>query len=175
MNNTSNGHFKVLRGVKNIYSAGHVLEVDGQTAVSVWGENGNCNEIVGGDGLLFSPLHQKKEPLTFFVKQICASLYMDYSHPASFRGIDTHVYAYEFKDFAQSNMTCFCRKQTECPIKGTMDLYPCIKVPIAISLPHFYKGDPSLLEMVASGLEPRRKEHEFYLNMEIVCYFDLKF
>lgn len=56
--------------------------------------------------------------------------------------------------------------------KGTMDLLPCVQVPITISLPHFYRADPSLLANVASGLKPNKKDHEFYISLEmvIVCF-----
>lgn len=157
----------VYRGIKNIYNSGKVIEVDGQTEMTVWDE-GNCNKIVGSDGLLFTPLHKKNAPLSFFVKQICSSLHLNYKKEASFRGIETTIYTNQFEDFAINNMTCYCRKPNQCPVRGTMDLFRCVKVPITISHPHFYGGDLSLLEMVASGLEPNEKDHEFYLNMEIV-------
>lgn len=144
-----------------------MIEVDGQTKLNVWGD-GKCNELVGSDGLLFTPLHKKKEPVSFFVKQICTSLHLNYRERASFRGIDTYIYVKEFEDLKANNMTCYCRKPDACPLKGTMDLFPCVKVPITISHPHFYLGDPSLLQKIGSGLHPQKKKHEFFLNMEIV-------
>lgn len=158
------------RGLRNIYDAGKVVEVDGQTEMTVWGE-GKCNTIIGTDGLLFTPLHGKMEPLSFFIKQICSSIHLNHKKDASFRGIETSIYINQFEDFVINNMTCYCRNPNQCPVRGTMDLFPCVKVPITISHPHFYDGDPSLLENVASGLEPHEEQHEFFLNMEIVLFY----
>lgn len=164
----------MLRGLKNIRDAGKVIEVDGKTEMDVWSEEGPCNQIVGTDGLLFSPMQNPKKPLSFFVKQICASLNLTHAHKAYFRGVDTHIFVKEFEDFAANNLSCFCRRPNVCPLKGTMDLFPCVGVPIIISLPHFYKADPALLANVASGLNPVPKEHEFFINLEVVCIFFFK-
>lgn len=135
--------------------------------MKVWASE-KCNQIIGTDGLLTSPLRQKHQPIIFVIKQLCSSIYLNYKRMASFRGLNLHVYTKEFEDFAANNLTCFCRRPNECPIKGTMDLLPCIKVPITISLPHFLHADPSLLANVASGLCPIEKQHEFFLGMHLV-------
>lgn len=99
---------------------------------------------------------------------------MKYSRRASFRGIDTRVFTTEFDCVGNSEATqCFCRNPNECPKKGTIDLLPCVHVPITISLPHFLHGDSALFENIASGLSPTRKEHEFFLNMELVDIFQV--
>ncbi|XP_055302266.1 sensory neuron membrane protein 1-like [Sitodiplosis mosellana] len=169
VNFTSTGHWKVNRGVKNIRKAGQVIEVDGQTELKVWGEGSNqCNQLVGTDGLLFTPLQSKKKPLTFFVQQICTSLHLKYEQTASYRGVDLHTFTKEFEDFSANNLTrCFCRQPDRCPIQGTMDLLPCVQVPVTISLPHFYRADPSLLANIASGLKPTKKKHEFFISLEL--------
>lgn len=51
---------------------------------------------------------------------------------------------------------------------GTIDIMPCVQAPITVSLPHFLHGDPSLLEMIGSGLHPDEAKHEFFLNTELV-------
>lgn len=157
----------MFRGLKNIRDAGKVIEVDGQTEMDVW-DGEQCNKIHGTDGLVLNPFQPKEKPLSFFIKPICASLHLDPYRKASFRGIDTYIFTNEFADFAAMNLTCFCRRPNECPVQGTMDLFPCVQVPITISLPHFYQADPSLLSNIASGLEPIREKHEFYINIELV-------
>lgn len=97
---------------------------------------------------------------------------MKYSRKASFRGIDTRVFTTELDCIGNNEEAqCFCRKPNECPKKGTIDLLPCVHVPITVSLPHYLHGDPTLLENIASGLNPIRKDHEFFLNMEVVHKF----
>ena len=157
----------MLRGVKYIHDAGRAIEVDGQTQVTVWGDE-KCNRISGTDGLLFSPLRNKHQPISFFVKQICAPLHLRYKRRASFRGFDLHVFVTEVENFAAKNMTCFCREPNKCPPKGTMDLMPCVEVPITISLPHFLHADKSLVANVASGLNPVEKNHEFFMSVNLV-------
>lgn len=147
--------------------AGRAIEVDGQTEMTIW-DGEKCNRISGTDGLLFSPLRNKHEPVSFFVKQICAPLHLHYKRRANFRGFDLHVFTNEFEDFTANNMTCFCREPNKCPFKGTMDLLPCLKAPITISLPHFLHAHPSLVANVASGLHPIEKNHEFFLSLDLV-------
>lgn len=166
-NCTSNGRWKVIRGVKNVHDAGRAIEVDGQMEMTVWND-AKCNRLSGTDGLLFSPLRTKHEPVSFFVKQICSTLHLKYKRRANFRGFDLHVFTKEFEDFAANNMTCFCREPNKCPLKGTMDVMPCVKVPITISLPHFLNSHPSLITNVASGLHPDEKKHEFFMSLDLV-------
>lgn len=150
-----------------MHDAGRAIEVDGQTEMTVWGD-AKCNRISGTDGLLFSPLRNKHQPVSFFVKQICAPIHLHYKRRASFRGFDLHVFTKEFDDFTTNNMTCFCREPNKCPFKGTMDLMPCVQAPITLSLPHFLHADPSLVANVASGLRPIEKNHEFFMSLDLV-------
>lgn len=68
---------------------------------------------------------------------------------------------------ANENLHCFCT-DGECPLKGTMDLYPCVGTPLLASMPHFYNADPSLLDKIESGLSPDKSKHEIYMDMETV-------
>lgn len=153
-----------------MHHAGNAIEVDGETELKVW-DGEKCNQIVGTDGLLFSPLRRKNEPITFFIKQLCSPMILNYKRMGSYRGVGLHVFTKEFEDFAANNLSCFCRQPTQCPIKGTMDMLPCMKVPITISLPHFLHADPRLLDNVASGLCPIEYKHEFFLAVQMVSIF----
>lgn len=95
-------------------------------------------------------------------------MHLKYVRTASYRGVDLHTFIKEFEDFSANNLTCFCRQPDRCPIQGTMDLMPCVQVPVTVSLPHFYGAHPSLLANIASGLEPNQKKHEFYISLELV-------
>lgn len=163
----------IYRGIKNIYEAGYVVAVDGKREVTVWGDensNGDCRKMMGTDGILISPFRKKDDGLTFFARQLCATVHMDYKRKASFRGIDVHVFEFKF-DNLLANVTCFCRDSIECPPKGTMNLFPCVQAPVIISHPHFLFGDPSLLANVGSGLNPIESIHEFVFNVEVVAIF----
>lgn len=64
-------------------------------------------------------------------------------------------------------MKCFCYKE-KCPLKGTMNLWPCLRSPLIGSMPHFYNGDPKLLDAIESGLHPEKDKHEIFIDMEPV-------
>lgn len=64
-------------------------------------------------------------------------------------------------------MHCFC-DDGECPVKGTMNLFPCVGVPLVASMPHFWNGDESLFEKIESGIEPDKDKHEIFVNFEVV-------
>lgn len=49
-----------------------------------------------------------------------------------------------------------------------MDLFPCVGSPLIASMPHFLHADPSLLENIASGLNPEKEKHIIYIDMETV-------
>jgi scavenger receptor class B, member 1 len=72
----------------------------------------------------------------------------------------------------QEELHCFCIDPPDnCPLKGTMDLGPCLSnVPMIASLPHFYDADPVLLEGV-DGLTPNRHDHDVYIHFELVSAF----
>lgn len=144
-----------------------MIEIDGKPELDVW--NGSpCNHIAGTDGILFSPFIPVDKPLPIFPGPLCTTLYLNYKRKASYRGIELHVFSHKFVDFRENNLTCFCRRPNECPAKGTMDLLPCLKVPVTISHPHFIHADPSLLANVGSGLQPDEKKHEMFFGLELV-------
>ncbi|KAL0101923.1 hypothetical protein PUN28_018466 [Cardiocondyla obscurior] len=59
---------------------------------------------------------------------------------------------------------CFCGG--ECTPVGLINITACrFGAPVFISLPHFYKGDPVLLDQV-EGLAPNDKEHSFTVTLE---------
>lgn len=121
-------HWKIYRGVKNILDAGKTIEIDGQTELKFW-DGEECNRIVGTDGILFTPFRPKDKPLSFYAPAACTSFHLTYKRKASYRGINLHVFA---EDFSEKNLSCFCRHPEHCPVKGTMDLFPCVEAPVTI-------------------------------------------
>lgn len=168
-NNTSNGRWKIYRGIKNIYEAGQAVEVNGQRELTVW-KGERCNRVSGTDGILKSPFRRLDKPLTFFAIPLCAAMDTYYKRRASYRGIDTYVFEMKLEENV-ANESCFCRNPDKCPIRGTMDLLPCVQAPVTVSHPHFLYADPSLLANIGSGLVPNEKKHECIFTMEIVNYF----
>lgn len=74
-------------------------------------------------------------------------------------------YLYTFPDDLDDNgrvnpnNTCFCNDKSNCLPEGLLDVRGCYYgFPIALSYPHFYKGDRSLVEGV-SGTSPSKEKH----------------
>lgn len=151
-----------------MFDIGRVVEVDGKSQMDVW--NGKaCNEIRGTDGLMYPPFMKKSDQIWFFQKFVCRSFGMKFERSRELTGIPVHKFTFDFDDIpGNKSLSCFCRKDGKCPAKGTMDLFPCIGAPITLSLPHFYKADPSLLKAIGTGLNPNQKEHEIFVNFELV-------
>lgn len=122
-------------------------------------------------GLIFAPYQPADEPIPIFARQLCRTLELKHTRTSSLRGIPTVVFTEGFDYIGDGNETrCFCRKPDKCPKMGTIDIMPCVQAPITVSLPHFLHGDPSLLAMVASGLQPDEAKHGFFLNTELVSW-----
>lgn len=161
------GVYKVLRGKRYPRELGKIVTIDGEEKLKVW-RGDKCNEIRGTDGLIFPPFQTIDEPVHFFVKQLCLNVDLRYRRKTYLRGIRMRLFEYKIGNIAKvDDLECYCRHPNQCPINGTIDLMPCLKVPITGSLPHFLYGDPSLLKNV-HGLNPSEVNHSFTLNMELV-------
>lgn len=87
---------------------------------------------------------------------------------SDYLGLATDEYHVDFGDVSnEQKHRCFCRTISDCPKKGTLDMFPCYKIPITVSKPHFLEGDPKLLEDVI-GLMPNKTEHNFHMHVEMV-------
>ncbi|XP_037037286.1 uncharacterized protein LOC119074990 [Bradysia coprophila] len=166
-NGTEAGRFKTFRGVKNLQNLGKVIEFNGETELDVW-DGDECNEIRGTEMSIFPPFGSKEDGLWAFEPNVCRSMKIKYERPSKYRGVPTLRYHGDLEDIsADESLHCFCSND-KCPLKGTMDLFPCTSGPIVASMPHFYNGDPVLLEKVESGLEPNKDKHAIFLDFEII-------
>lgn len=169
-NYTNSGVFKVLRGVKHSQDLGRILRINGEEEEEAW-DGDECNAFRGTDGLIFPPFGKKEDLIWVHEKLVCRAFGVPFEKKSKYRGIPVHVFTYDLGDIANTESDiCFCRSEDECPLKGTIDLFPCLNVPITLSMPHFYNADPSLLAAV-DGLSPIKKEHEIFVKMELVRYF----
>ncbi|XP_017478631.1 PREDICTED: lysosome membrane protein 2-like, partial [Rhagoletis zephyria] len=125
--------------------------------------NTPCNTLRGTyDGTLFPRNIHKGETFRVYRKAFCRSLPIQYSHPETVNGFK----GYKFKlkenafdsDLDDAETSCYC-KSKHCLKKGLGNITPCYyNIPMAVSFPHFFNGDPSLLENI-EGLNPDKDRH----------------
>lgn len=179
--------------MKNISDLGRVILYNNEPEQDIW-EGDECNKFAGTDSTIFPPFMTKEQGIWTFEPAICRSMGAIYEKPSKYAGLPTYHYTLDLGDIAvneytqlllyveffgffylrfqchpqaDENLHCFC-SDGECPVKGTMDLFPCVGVPLVASMPHFLNGDPSLFENVASGINPIKEEHEIYVDLELV-------
>lgn len=126
-----------------------------------------CNQYVGTDSTIFPPFMSKEEGIWAYEPSICRALGATYKGDAKYNGIPVLRYELDLSD-PVNHKECNCREPGVCPPVGTIDLYRCQETPMMASHPHFYLGDPKLLENVESGLNPNKKDHGITLLFEIV-------
>lgn len=116
------------------------------------------------------PLMNQQEPIWAFERMICVSLGLEYERRQFVRGFPMPTFTKNLKHFAANK--AYCRRNGSCPIEGTLDLFNCMGVPIVATLPHFLDADPSLLENVESGLDPKKRDHEIMASVDLVSKTD---
>ncbi|XP_025412852.1 scavenger receptor class B member 1-like isoform X2 [Sipha flava] len=126
-----------------------------------------CNTVTGAsDGTKFPSMLSPDDTPMFFRKSLCRSMPMVRTTDMMIHN-GLKVYKYIFKNGTLDNGAenpenkCFCRKN-KCLTSGLVDVTDCYYgFPIALSYPHFYKADESLVNAVG-GLNPNQEQHETY-------------
>lgn len=156
---------------------GKVFSVNDEEELDIWDDEvGSCNVMNGTDGYLFPPFRPKTTPIQAYERALCRTFYIPFEKKIYYKGISTHMFTYDLGDIQnEPENRCYCREEDQCPLKGTMDLFPCVGAPLTISMPHFYNADPSLLEKIAEGLYPDKQKHQIFLKTDLVSRLKLHF
>ncbi|XP_034935416.1 scavenger receptor class B member 1-like isoform X2 [Chelonus insularis] len=158
----------VYTGEYDVKQTGLIEKYNGDVNLPQW--PGKCANVDGSsDGAKFPSYIQPNDTLLFYRKSLCRSARMVRNGEKVVKGL--HTYRYKFMEDELDNGAnrpenkCFCR-QGRCLPPGLVDVTDCYYgFPIALSYPHFYKSDPSLLEAV-EGLSPVQKDHESYFFIQ---------
>lgn len=130
------GRFTAKRGSKNIKELGKIVRFNGEELLGTWFGD-ECNQLKGTDGTVYPARTDKEDGVWMHVPQLCRPFGAEYSHPSKVSGIKTN----HFQVNITATNNCFCRNPDNCYPDGTFDMFPCVGIPMILSLPHFYKGN----------------------------------
>lgn len=164
-----NGDFETIyTGEIDHRMSGLIDTYNGDVNLPQW--TGKCANVHGAsDGVKFPSYIEPNDTLLFFRKSLCRSERMMRIGEKQIKGLHTYQYAFVENELDNGAVNpenkCFCRKG-RCLKPGLIDVTDCYYgFPIALSYPHFYKSDPSLLEAI-EGLEPTKDLHESYFFIQ---------
>ncbi|XP_041970345.1 scavenger receptor class B member 1-like isoform X2 [Aricia agestis] len=159
----------IYTGETNPSYSGLIDTYRGSTDLPQW-EGKHCSNVQNAsDGTKFKGDIGENETVLFFRKSLCRAAPLIRTGEGVKNGIE--VYKFTFPEHMLDNgkhieeNKCFCR-EGKCLPEGLIDVTDCYYgFPIALSYPHFYKGDDILFEKV-EGLTPNREQHEtrLYIN-----------
>ncbi|XP_011260919.1 scavenger receptor class B member 1 isoform X2 [Camponotus floridanus] len=163
------GDFETIyTGETDIRMTGLIDKYNGDVNLPQW--TGKCANVNGAsDGVKFPSYIEPNDTLLFFRKSLCRSERLVRIGEKEIKGLHTYQYAFLENELDNGAVNpenkCFCR-QGHCLKSGLIDVTDCYYgFPIALSYPHFYKSDPSLLEAV-EGLQPTKDLHESYFFIQ---------
>lgn len=147
-------------GSAGIGSLGQIVRMDNQSSLTAW-EGEECNAIRGTDGSMFPPFLSDTSVLHLFSPDLCRSLALTYTgERVPHQGLETMRFAPSKEMFGEGDFSCF-----DSAPHGMFNVSACQGgAPMLLSWPHFYGGDPALLDQV-SGLSPRRADHQLQVDL----------
>jgi len=169
-NHTADKPFRIKTGTNDIHDLGSIVNFDNKTRLDTWfddtNEEGVCNNIHGTDGSLYPPFVKKDQVFHIFNKDMCRSLPIEYSESVTHFEMETYRFVPGKKAFSSDDNSCFCPSgMSSCAPEGMFNVSACHGgSPMLLSWPHFYNGDPDLLQNI-EGLSPDKDKHEFQVDI----------
>ncbi|KAG0720687.1 Protein croquemort [Chionoecetes opilio] len=162
---TYDGVFNMMTGQDTLDNLGRIDNWDGLNSTSFY--TPPCNEVTGSAGEMFSP-HLSRQDQVFFSSDLCMSAKLFFKEEVRDAGLSAYRYWGTNHTFANGSTVpgneCYCVSGTCAPM-GLLNAESCrMGAPAFVSFPHFYAGDPFLLDGV-DGLAPDEKNHSFYLDV----------
>lgn len=170
-NNTLDGVTTTYTGESDISRAGVWTIWKGRRDVGLWNSSW-ANMLNGSDGMQFPPQTRKDDTLYAFYVQLCRSMSFVYDSQNNVHGVDTMRFTNPAELWQNTSVNPanegFC--PNGCFPSGILDASVCKDTPVAVpaivaSEPHFYQGDPALVNNVR-GLRPSKEEHATFFDVE---------
>ncbi|XP_019621692.1 PREDICTED: lysosome membrane protein 2-like isoform X1 [Branchiostoma belcheri] len=167
--NGTDGVYSVFTGNGDVTKVNIIDTWDGQKSLNYWSDDPYCNMINGTDGNFFPPFITKDMRATLFSTDICRSVEGEFIRESSVRGIPTYRYEAPERLFQSGDINpankCYCQNQA-CLPSGLLNISICKQgAPVIMSSPHFYLGDPSLVDSII-GMHPDPEQHKVYFEVE---------
>ncbi|XP_071450574.1 scavenger receptor class B member 1-like [Hetaerina americana] len=153
-------------GETDLKTAGLIERYNGLTHMPQW-KSEPCNTVTyTHDGSKYPNFVSRNETMTLYRKPLCRGVQQEYVEDAVVDGMK--AYLFRFKEGALNNSReenqCYCK--STCLPPGLVDAESCYYgFPIALSYPHFYQGDESLIGAV-QGMKPVEEEHASYFYIQ---------
>ncbi|XP_076070187.1 lysosome membrane protein 2-like [Mytilus galloprovincialis] len=126
-----------------------------------------CRMINGTEGRFFHPDVKTKDILYVFASDLYRSFYLDYLGEKQIKNIQLYSFVIPDELFAVSDDNAgFCTPYGHCTPAGLQNISLFKQnAPIYMSQPHFYAGDPDIINSVI-GLHPTPIIHQTILDVE---------
>ncbi|XP_046403822.1 scavenger receptor class B member 1-like [Ischnura elegans] len=157
---------------------GVISAYNGKPSLLYWGGE-ECNRVDGSEGSIFphTPATTRYDPNAKLQTHVF-NYFLCRRYPFEQQGVvetPGEIPAIRFappkgvydSPLEQPDHRCFCDpERSYCPPSGVFNVSPCAYgAPVMISFPHFHGGHHSLVEHF-EGLNPEKKHHEFFLDVE---------
>ncbi|XP_028172674.1 lysosome membrane protein 2-like [Ostrinia furnacalis] len=161
----------IYTGQDDVTKSGLIDTYRGSTDLPQW-EGKHCSNVQNAsDGTKFKGALGKNESILFYRKSLCRAAPLVPVKEGTRSGLKAYMYTFPEKmldngKYHEENK-CFCRNG-KCLPDGLIDVSNCYYgFPIALSYPHFYKGEDVLFSKV-EGLSPNQEDHEtrFWIQPE---------
>ncbi|XP_073978575.1 scavenger receptor class B member 1-like isoform X3 [Rhodnius prolixus] len=143
---------------------------NGSPGLKLWGydsttnKSNTCNKVTGTvEAVLFPRNINTNHTFKVYRRAFCRPLPFLFDKQITMKG-GYPAFLFKFpEDILDPNNPdnkCYCNKNEGCLPKGLSDLSPCYyNIPVAISLPHFIKGNRSLVDAI-DGIAPNSTKHD---------------
>ncbi len=123
-----------------------------------------ANRVMGTDANMYGrPVRSEK--IQVFVSDIYRSLYIEHQADVDWNGVTLRRYGLQTKDMLNAAENPENAQYYNFAPSGMENTTQAAGIPVFVSFPHFYLGDPSLVAAI-KGLDPNIHRHETYIDVE---------
>ncbi|XP_021934461.1 scavenger receptor class B member 1-like isoform X2 [Zootermopsis nevadensis] len=160
----------VYTGETDVRKSGLIDTYRGSPLLPHW-KGEHCSNVRGAsDATKFPSLLQPNDTVYFYRKSVCRAMPTRFTNEMkTIMGLQSYRFTFPNNSLDNGEVIpenkCFCRNG-KCLPAGLIDVQDCYYgFPIGVSYPHFYQGDPMLVDAV-EGSHPDKQKHESHFYIE---------